>query len=271
MPDVLITGLPRSGLTLVSALIDSIPGAVSLNSPHVQFVQALKLRQTIPFCKWLAGDFIWARSRLATQDAVNDYRAPDGSHLLDNEKDPGITLDEKGERKLTSLIRPGLTGDFLLAMKHDALYTSVLPTLLEMDHFRVIAVIRNPYDVIRSWQSFNQNPLSEGKLPFARAYWPEAALIDPDKPIDVLDRMIQIYEMFIQRYHENRSKVAILRYEDVIDNPAIVSNLFGIAEAPPAASRIVRLPSMRDQEFQQKLRDRFRKLGVYTRNYYSEY
>src|SRR5688500_4200022 len=136
MPDVLVTGLPRSGLTLVAALIDSLPNAVCLNSPQAQGAQARKLHETIPFCKWLAGDFIWHRSRLLTHAPVKDYRAPDGSPLLDGLKDPRLQRDAAGDPVMSSLVREGLRDDFILAMKHDALYTCVLPTLVELQHFK---------------------------------------------------------------------------------------------------------------------------------------
>jgi hypothetical protein len=270
MPDVLITGLPRSGLTLASALIDSLPNSVSLNAPQVQGAQARKLQETIPFCKWLAGDFVWQRSRLLTQDPVNDYRAPDGSHILDNLKDPRLPRDENGEPQLTSFVRPGLKDDFILAMKHDALYTCILPTLVQMEHFNVIAIIRHPYDVIHSWQQAKGQQISEGKVSFARSYWSEASLLDPQREFDLLDRMVQVYELFLKRYYELRQSIHIIKYEDLVQSPELISNALKVSTPPPALSQIVNLPRIRQSELQEQLRDRFRKYGVFVGHYYPD-
>ncbi len=269
MPDVLVTGLPRSGLTLAAALIDSLPNSVCLNSPQQQSAQARKLQETIPFAKWLAGDFIWHRSRLLSQDAVNDYRASDGSPLLDTIKDPRIQRDESGKAKLSSFTRAGLIGDFTLAMKHDALYTCLLPTLVEMSHFKIIAIIRHPYDVLTSWQSLPDEPYAQGKIPFARHYWHEAALMDPEKSFDKLERMVQIYEMFLGRYYELRDHITILKYEDMIDQPVLLSRALGYDIVPPGAPKIVRKPHIHSSENLGPIRERLQKTGVFVRHFYS--
>lgn len=270
MPDVLVTGLPRSGLTLAAALIDSLPNSVCLNSPQIHGAQARKLKEAIPFTKWLAGDFVWQRSRLSTQDPINDYRAEDGSHILDGLKDSNQLRNEDGSPKLSSLVRSSLEGDFLLAMKHDALYTCLLPTIVQLEHFNIIAIVRHPYDVITSWQSFPDELIGQGKIPFARGYWPEAALIDPDKEIDLLDRMVQIYDLFLQRYHQHRAQIKVIKYEDMIDDPSIISKAVGRDITPPAASKIVRNTQIRKADLHDKMRERFKKFGVFTRYYYPD-
>lgn len=270
MPDVLVTGLPRSGLTAASALIDSLPGAVSLNSPQIQGAQARKLGQTIPFCKWLAGDFVWQRSRLSTQDPINDYRAADGSHLWDGLKDPHMLRDEEGNPKLQSFTRAGLSGDFILSMKQDTLYSCVLPSLIEMEHFRIIVVIRHPYEVIRSWESLPDEQIGQGKIAFARHYWPEAALIDPEQAINLPERMMHIYELFMQRYYECSRHIHILKYEDLIEDPSLICKALGVHGMPPAAAKINRKNPMRDAEKLAALRERFRKSTVFTRYFYPD-
>jgi hypothetical protein len=270
MPDVIVTGLPRSGLTLAAALIDSLPNSVCLNSPQIHGAQARKLQESIPFAKWLAGDFIWQRSRLASEAPVNDYRAMDGSALLDGLNDPRTQRNADGSPKLSNFVRKGLKGDFILGMKHDSLYTCMLPTIVQMEHFKIIAIIRHPYDVISSWQSLPNELIGQGKLPFARSYWPEAALIDPDAEIKLLDRMVQMYEFFMQRYHEYRQHMTIIKYEEMVDNPALVSAALNLDMVPLAASQIKPNKRIRKADELTKMRDLFRKYGVYTRYFYSD-
>jgi hypothetical protein len=267
MPDVIVTGLPRSGVTLAAALIDSLPNAVCLNTPVWQTTQARRLRGAIPFCKWLAGDFIWQRNRLIKSLPVNDYRAPDGSPLLDS-MDERLPKDENGEPVATQIQPSGLQGDFILAVKHDVLYTCVLPALAEISCFKIIAIIRHPFDVIDEWQAYPETQLGKGHLPFAAHYWQEAALQNPEQKTDLLDRMVQLYELFIKRYHELRAHVQIIRYEDYVADPKIISRLFDIETLPPLANKIVRKNPVRDGKGVEALRSRFAKYGTYTRHYY---
>jgi hypothetical protein len=52
--DLIVTGLPRSGLTLVAALIDYLPNSVCLNAPDWQLAQARKMSgQTAAFSGFL--------------------------------------------------------------------------------------------------------------------------------------------------------------------------------------------------------------------------
>lgn len=267
MPNVIVTGLPRSGVTLAAALIDSLPNAVCLNAPVWQTVQARRLRGTVPFCKWLAGDFLWQRNRLLKSLPINDYRAPDGSALLDS-MDTRLPKDENGEPLATPLTRTGLSGDFILAIKQDALFTCLLPALVEISFFKIIAIIRHPFDVIDEWQAYPDTQLGKGQLPFATHYWQEASLQNPEQKIDLLDRLVQLYDLFIQRYHEHRGFIDIVRYEDYVADPAIISRLFGIQTLPPLADKIVRQMPVRDEKGIEALRSRFAKYGTFTKYYY---
>jgi hypothetical protein len=267
MPNVIVTGLPRSGVTLAAALIDSLPNAVCLNSPVWQTTQARRMRETVAFCKWLAGDFIWLRNRLVKSLPIKDYRAPDGSALLDS-MDERLLKDENGEPVASAFLREGLHDDFILGAKQDALFTCLLPAIVEISCFKIIAVIRHPFDVIDEWQAYPETQMGKGHLPFAAHYWQAAALQNPEQPIDLLDRMVQLYDLFIQRYHEFSAHVQIIRYEDYVADPTLISQLFGIQTAPPLANKIIRKKPIRDEKGVEALRARFAKYGTFTRYYY---
>ena len=178
MPDFLVTGLPRSGLTLVAALIDSLPNAFCLNEPSRHLDLARRMPTTAAFCKWLAGDFIWTRAQLLRGETVMDRRASDGSPLLDMLHDPRPPRNENGSVEPLPIRRPGLNGDFILAAKHHTVFTAMLPTLLKLDYFTVIAIIRHPLDVIASWQQLDRLPASRGNPAGIARLWPEAMAIN---------------------------------------------------------------------------------------------
>lgn len=268
MPDVVVTGLPRSGLTVVSALIDGLPDAVCLNAPAWHNPQVRRIRSPVQYVKWLVGDYAWRRSQFLRGDPIPDVRAADGSPLLDSIKDIRIVKTAGGDDESVPLKREGLSHDFILGMKHHALYTALLPSLAKFDHFRIIAIVRHPLDVIASWQALN-DPLAQGKLKIGPRMWPEASAISLSD-IEPLDRMAQLYDAFMQRYYTHQQHIDVVRYEDVIDNPKTVGELFGLNVVPPAASQIIRRPRVLLAGGADAVRESFKKYGVFTKHYYPD-
>jgi len=260
MPDVIVTGLPRSGATVVAALVDGLPNAVCLNSPKVQITRARQQHELMPYCKWLAGDFVWQRGQFLRGEPVSDFRAADGSPLMD-----GLS----GPKDPVSFTRPELKGNFILGMKHHVLYTALLPTLVKFAHFKIIAVIRHPLDVLASWQKQKHAPLSKGNPPGIAHFWPEALAVMESKAKQ-LDRLVQLYEMHLQRYHELREQIHIVKYEDVVRDPMIVSRLFDVDALPANASKIKSRPRILHMENAERIRESLKKYGVFAREYYGE-
>jgi len=54
---------------------------------------------------------------------------PTGAPLLDELNDARRVVSPAGEMETVRFTRPGLKGDFILGMKHTALYTALLPAL----------------------------------------------------------------------------------------------------------------------------------------------
>jgi hypothetical protein len=266
MTDVIVTGLPRSGLTVVAALIDHLPDAVCLNAPQWQAEQARKLSSLVPYCKWLVGDFAWTRVQLLRQLPIRDNRAADGIPLLDSIRDPRQPK-KSGDKEGILFARPNLKKDFTLGMKHHALYTAILPQLVEFEHFKVIAVIRHPLDVVRSWQQLETHAIAQGKLPMAARFWPEAARISSSKS-NKLERMVQLYDAHLERYHSLRDKIHIVKYEDAVSDPMVISRLFDVDVLPASSKLIEERPRVRVSSDADEVREYFKKYGVFTKHYY---
>ncbi len=268
MQDVILTGIPRAGLTVLGALIDSLPDIVCLNEPKWQQRKAQQMKKPMPLCKWLVGDFAWRRSQLLREKPVRDLRSADGKPVLDSLKDSRIPNNPEDKDHAVAFVRHGLSKDFTLAMKHHALYTALLPQLVEFGHFRIIAVIRHPYDVIQSWRSLDKSrAISKGKLPQAAKYWSEIGRISEEEGNE-LDRMIQIYDAFCERYHQLREDIEIVRFEDLRDNPIMASEMFGIKKLSPAARLIENRPRILLREDTDVLKQKFKRYGTYTREFY---
>jgi hypothetical protein len=132
----------------------------------------------------------------------------------------------------------------------------------------VIAVIRHPFDVIQSWRSLGKvRAIANGKLPQAAKYWSEIGRIAMEEG-DELDRMIQIYDAFCQRYFELREHIEIVRFEDLRENPMMASDMFGIKKLSPAAALIENRPRILLREDTNVLKQKFKRFGTHTKEFY---
>ena len=269
MADLLITGLPRSGSALVGALVDYLPNTVCLNAPQWQAAFARNPIDTLPFCKWLAGDMLWARSQLLHGTPLPDFRATDGSPLLDGMRDARQPRREDGSPQEMHFTRARLTHGFTLAMRQTTLFTSVLPALLDFTDYRSIAVLRHPLELCQSWRSLPQPLLAPGNPPGIARFWPEA-LAALDSPGEDADRFARLYELYVQRYHELAPRVQVVRYEDVVAEPMMLSRLLGHIVLSPAVKWIQPRPPARRDAFTDAVAARLRSEGVFTKLYYSD-
>ncbi|MBY0406595.1 MAG: hypothetical protein K2Q01_02800 [Rickettsiales bacterium] len=255
MGNLIVTGLPRAGSASVSALIDTMHDAVCLNTPPWQEAFARNPVEILPFCKWLVGDFAWARCQLMAGVPIADMRLPDGSPLADD--------DEKGTN--VSFIRPHLSPNFTLAMRQTTLFTSVLPLLSSFQHFQMVAVIRHPVALCLAWLTLPQPLLSQGNPPGIARFWPQA--LEVLQGGKLLEQYAALYELFVQRYHD--LGVTVLRHEDVLANPLCVPALLGQTQLPAAAARL-RTPDVPETGPQAESLRRIFRQSVYAKMYYPD-
>ena len=217
--DLIVTGIPRSGTTLTAALIDGLDDTVCLSEPAWQDRWPRETASPDAYVQQLVDDFARVRRDLLAGDGVVDRRRPDGTAVSDYFRD--------GDRpyELVEFRRSGLSENFLLGMKHNAHYSCVLPRIVAQPVFSVIAIVRHPLDVIRSWQSVDI-PVRQGRLPAAENFWPDIADIARQTD-DILLRQVLIYERFCERFMALRGKLALLRYEDIVRDPDVVAHAFG--------------------------------------------
>ena len=280
MANVIITGLPRAGSALASALLDSLPNTVSFNQPPAPMAVAQKPLETLPYCKWLVGDYVWTRRALLDQEPVCDFRAADGTPLLDGLfdarrklKEPVQegTADTPPEPEPVFFTKNGLDKDFILAMRHHTLFTSVLPTLVQFNHFKIIAVIRNPLDVFSSWGRLPQPLISRGNPHGIARFWPELLAI-MESNLSQAECFVQLYEAYLGRYHELRDHIIIVKYEDLLEDPALLHKEFGAKDISSAILKLIEKRTHAHNTPQAaSFRDAFRKYGVFTKLYYPNF
>lgn len=114
--------------------------------------------------------------------------------------------------------------DFTLVIKHNALFTALLPEL--QDTFPVYGIVRNPLAVLASWNSVAL-PVNEGRVPAGEMYSPELADLLADTP-GRIERQLHILEWFCQRFANELLPNRILRYEDFVADPAIIGQTLSL-------------------------------------------
>jgi Sulfotransferase family len=219
--NIIVTGIPRSGTTLVAALIDRTADSLCLSEPP-EAVQWIKESPTAKaYARRVVASFDGVRSTVLSGGTFSDMRAADGAAVT-NYAD-GVR-DGRRAFNFNSVAssRQGLSNNFLLAIKHNTPFAAVLPDLVQED-VPLFAMVRHPISVLLSWLSLDL-PFSRAQFPDAERFWPEineAGLLSGDR----ISAMAASYEMFCARFLECR--VPILKYEDLLADPDIIARLFG--------------------------------------------
>ena len=251
--DLLITGLPRAGTTLVTAMVDSLVQSVALSEPDAVVECARATRDGGRFALEVLEFHRQTRSALLAGDPVLDIRDSHGRLVTDyiSRNASATTVD----KPLQAVDRPELASDFLLASKHNALYTAVLERLAALG-FRVLAVVREPLDLLRSWQEV-PFPIARGRLPGAERYWPEIAQIAARKDSARI-RQVMILEAFVSRYRQFEQLVSLVRYESLVADPGLVGRMLDREarySVPVRPRPKAPLPGRQGREFEALLRD----------------
>ena len=235
MPDLIITGVPRSGTTLAAAIIDQTPNCLCLSEPdnHVDLMNGAASPED--FVSRLCREFETVRRTILSGGSVLDRRRADGAPVTDYFSDP--LSDGRRELAVTTrgIHRSRLSPDFVLGVKHNALYTAVLPEIVQSGRFRVIAIIRDPVSVLMSWQMLDL-PISRGRLPAGERFWPELAALGR-ADLDLTDKQIRICDLLLYRYGQLADRIAVIPYEVSTADPA---QLLAAARIPqPVLSQII--------------------------------
>ncbi|MFW5815740.1 MAG: hypothetical protein ACOCVP_02690 [Wenzhouxiangella sp.] len=272
--DVLVTGVPRGGTTLVGALLDSLPDTVCLSEPAWQWHKATGGKLDIGpdprgevFAKWLVGDVVDLRRRLLAGEEILDRRSVDNRSPTNYHG----ASDDAGQTGCSGVqvrrFSPGrLEPDFTLAIKHNGPYLTALGPLLNLDYFTIIGVVRHPIDVIHSWRSLDL-PVSRGKMHDAARCWPEMA--QATAAGDLLKRQVLIYDLICQRLYACREQLTLLRYEDVLADPACVPRAIGV-DTPPAPGLVGKPTRTVSEQQRRVIADALLRYGHHYRRFYPD-
>lgn len=206
--DLILTGVPRSGTTLCCHLINRMPDAVALFEPMA--AMELPRFDRSAATASVGAYFRRARERLLASGEAESFHV-DG-HIPDNPAGPARQWQVA--HGAVHFDKP-LSAEFVLAIKHNAAFTALLPELAEVAP--MFAVVRNPLAVLASWQSLRL-PVSDGALPAGTRLDPVLAET-LSAETEVLTRQLLILDWFFERYRRHLRPERILRYEDIVADP----------------------------------------------------
>jgi hypothetical protein len=214
MPDVILTGLPRSGSTLTCHLLNRCADTVALHEP-MPMPELARRHPPAELVDCVAEFFAGTRRSLLEEKravsksvggTVPDNTFGDGRGGRDNLR---YSLASHGE---VSFAGKELRPDFTLAVKHNAGFTALLDRLTA--RFVCYGLVRHPLAVLASWNSV--------KLPVQQVHLPAGEGIDAglrgalERIADRQERQFYILAWFFERLARYLPRAAILRYEDVV-------------------------------------------------------
>ena len=213
MRNVLITGTPRSGTTLLCSLLNKLPDTVALHEPmnvweFPNCPDATAIADVIErFCRDTRKSLLEkgvAVSKhvggLIPDNVAADQVNRSGTRLRHTEHGP-VRIDKP------------LSEKFALAIKHPVAFTALLGTLSQ--RFECVAIVRNPLSMLASWNSLAWLNVRNGHAPIGEKLDPQLRQELAGQP-DVFERQMHIMEWFYKRFREFLPNNAILKYEDLI-------------------------------------------------------
>ena len=210
----LLSGVPRSGTSLCCRLAGSLPDTVALSEPIRR--EAFGGMDTPRGACARIGDFAeQARARI-----LAERRAPSvqvGGRLDDNRTASRQT--DAGLRRLSGewgelAIDKPLSARFTLLIKHNALFTALLPRLTES--FSCLALVRNPLSVLASWQTVDL-PVHRGRIPAGEELDRDLHRALEREP-EVLGRQLIVLDWFFGQFHAHLDPENVIRYEEVVES-----------------------------------------------------
>ena len=219
-PISLVTGIPRSGTTLCCKLLNDLSGLVALHEPvqpssihSVEPVSALRMKLNAIRESILQGESVES----GHQGALT-FSNPVGELAIDGVRK---VVAKRGAVTVT----PAGSSAFQLVVKQNAMFTALLPELLNF--YPVYAIIRNPVDVLLSWLTVDL-PVNKGRIPGGERF-DENLKLSLNSISLRIERQWFIYRWFLMRFVKAmEGGLVIIRYEDIISSQgACLQQYFG--------------------------------------------
>jgi hypothetical protein len=213
MRNVLITGTPRSGTTLLCALLNKLPDTVALHEP-MNVWEFPESRDASAIADKI--DKFCDETRASLREKGFAMSKHVGGEIPDNVAADKVNASGTRLRQTEHgpvYIDKPLTENFTLAIKHPVAFSALLETLTH--RFDCFAIIRNPLSTLASWNSLAWLNVGKGHAPIGEKLDVDLARELADEP-DVIERQIKILEWFYFRFRRFLPGRALIKYEDLV-------------------------------------------------------
>ncbi len=230
MPNILVTGMPRSGTTLIVSLLNRQPNLIALAEPFIIDTD-LGREGAVDQIETLLNEV-----RIAALAGAPITTKHVGGHVPDNWVEPpkaGGGLRRVLEERSGLHFDKPLTADFTLVVKHPAEFTALSDLLVH--RYPLYAVVRDPVAVLAAWQTVDM-PVRHGRMPMLERLAPEYLRAHLNAFESPLPRQVALIEFQLETYAA-LPRERVLRYEDVVANPgaALGSLCQGATDFPELA------------------------------------
>lgn len=227
--NILISGIPRSGTTLLTATLHDIPNCVALGEPEE--LKHLHKRATSPedYAQKIEQYLAATRAKILKSEpiALNFDKGAlrvSSNYFTRTATESGYQAERNYELRETVI--PVEDAAFTLCLKNNAQFASCLENLVALHDVLVVGVVREPLACLFSWRSLRM-PISSGKLPAGERFARELRKIA--KLEDVLLAQVKILDWFFGVFYRLRERMRLLRYEDFVARPELVREFVPVA------------------------------------------
>lgn len=224
-PNIIITGIPRSGTSYLCKRLHQFDNCVALNEPNEIVNRLVKY-------PWALEQYLF-ETRLSILDGdVISNKIKDGEVV----EDTSIDIEDVPYQPSVR------SANFVLAVKNNRPVLNRLDLLMKYisPETRFVACVRNPIDAIASWiKSFNQ--LRDVDFSQVRVGAPSDRFLSAedkkeveaiDALSDVAERRARLWNYLAGKILKHQDRMLIVRYDQLVTEPVVtLKSIFGNADA----------------------------------------
>lgn len=214
--DVLLTGVPRSGTTLVTHLLNDVPNTVALSEP-LRPVSLMGLMSDLEVVE-AYGQFLQQQRAQILDHGRARSKSIDGeetdNHFTSEPTDEGLRREiaTLAEIEIDKQVGP----DFTLVVKDLPTTTALVAALSR--RFDCYAVLRNPIALLASWATVDI-PIRHGRSPHAEWFDEDLARRLQSKRSED-GRMVELLGWWFERITDALPRERVILYEDLVSDPS---------------------------------------------------
>lgn len=215
-PLLLVTGVPRSGTTLLARLCEGCPGTIPVIEPFAiqDFINSDRRSEDTLV---LASRVSEVRRNIMDGVPVPTRGLADGafSNFIEEPSENSGLRRDLGSWVTYAPLEPPQS-DFLLVAKDVPIFSALLPELVGL--VQIAATVRNPLAVLLSWSSVDL-PVHYGTAPAAEwlSPWLARSLADPS--LSMSERRLSLLGWWYRRLSSVRNRINIVKYERMVESP----------------------------------------------------